>query len=74
MLQLTNKDIDLPEHQGGRDEICKKKGLAAFNIIKGPCIVEDTSLCFNAMGGLPGKKHWFYRLLRSFALGADNIA
>lgn len=31
------------------------KALAAFDIIKGPCIVEDTSLCFNAIGGLPGK-------------------
>lgn len=55
LLQLINKDIDLPEHQGSRNEICRIKGLAAFDIIKGPCIVEDTSLCFNAMGGLPGR-------------------
>lgn len=54
-LQLSNKNIDLPEHQGERDEICKMKAQAAFEIIKGPCIVEDTSLCFNAIGGLPGK-------------------
>lgn len=54
-LQLSNRNIDLPEHQGERDEICKMKAQAAFDIIKGPCIVEDTSLCFNAIGGLPGK-------------------
>lgn len=55
LLQLSNKNIDLPEHQGERDEICEKKAKAAFDIIQGPCIVEDTSLCFNAIGGMPGK-------------------
>lgn len=55
LLQLSNRNIDLPEHQGERDEICKMKARAAFEIIKGPCIVEDTSLCFNAIGGLPGR-------------------
>lgn len=26
-----------------------------MNIVQGPVLVEDTSLCFNALGGLPGK-------------------
>ncbi|XP_050529341.1 inosine triphosphate pyrophosphatase [Daktulosphaira vitifoliae] len=75
-FNLSNKHIDLPEHQGDQDFICKKKAQAAFEIIKGPCIVEDTSLCFNAFGGLPGPYvKWFlekihplglYRMLNGF--------
>ncbi|KAL5237059.1 hypothetical protein ACI65C_004469 [Semiaphis heraclei] len=75
-FDLSNRNIDLPEHQGERDEICKMKARAAFDIIKGPCIVEDTSLCFNAIGGLPGPYiKWFlkatgpiglYRMLKGF--------
>jgi len=63
-FNLSNKSIDLPEHQGERDEICKTKARAAFDIINGPCIVEDTSLCFNAMAGLPGPYvKWFLKAL-----------
>lgn len=56
MLQLVVKAIDLPEHQGEPDEVYVKKGKAAYDLIKGPCIIEFTRLCFNAMNGLPGNK------------------
>lgn len=59
-FELINKKIDLPELQGEIDDICKKKCKAAFEIVQGPVIVEDTSLCFNALKGLPGPYiKWF---------------
>ena len=58
--ELINKKIDLPEYQGEPDEISRAKCQAAVEIIKGPVIVEDTCLCFNAMKGLPGPYiKWF---------------
>ncbi|ODN01808.1 Inosine triphosphate pyrophosphatase [Orchesella cincta] len=47
-------DVDLPEYQGEPDQVSRLKCQSAFEIIKRPVIVEDTSLCFNALGGLPG--------------------
>ena len=36
--------------------------MHAFKIIGTPLIVEDTSLCYNALGGLPGAYiKWFYK-------------
>ena len=52
--QVVSEKIDLPEYQGSPQEICIEKCREAAKIIKGPVIIEDTSLCFNAMGGLPG--------------------
>jgi inosine triphosphate pyrophosphatase len=48
--------IDLPELQGEPLEICKAKLKHALSIEKGEGVlmIEDTSLCLNAMGGLPG--------------------
>lgn len=58
--EVTSKKIDLPEYQGEADDICKNKCKAAAEIIKGPVIIEDTCLCFNAMKGLPGPYiKWF---------------
>lgn len=56
LSQLIIKDIDLPDFQGEPDEVYKKKGQAAFDLIKGPCIVEYTSLGFNATNGMSGNK------------------
>ena len=50
-------DIDLPELQGIPEDIVKGKLKLAIEKSKGlegPVLVEDTSLCFNAYGGLPG--------------------
>lgn len=51
---MKTKDIDLPEYQGEIDDICKRKCEEALKQLNTPVIVEDTSLCFNALGGLPG--------------------
>ena len=58
---ITNKKIDLPELQGNDVyEIAKEKCRIASKVINGPCFIEDTSLCFNALNGLPGPYiKWF---------------
>lgn len=54
-LELTSVGLDLPELQGSDPlEIAKDKCMRAAEIIRAPVITEDTSLCFNALGGLPG--------------------
>lgn len=53
--QLVSKKIDLPELQGEMDEISIIKCKEAAKHVKGPVIVEDTCLCFKALGGMPGK-------------------
>ncbi|KAG8234630.1 hypothetical protein J437_LFUL014206 [Ladona fulva] len=58
--KLVNKKVDLPEYQGEIEDICTKKCQYAARMVGGPVIVEDTSLCFNAMKGLPGPYiKWF---------------
>ena len=50
-------DIDLPELQGIPEDIVRGKLKLAIEKSKGlegSVLVEDTSLCFNAYGGLPG--------------------
>ena len=44
----------LPEYQGSPEEVCREKCKEAAKTIEGPVIIEDTCLCFNALGGLPG--------------------
>ena len=59
-VQITNQKIDLPEFQGEPAEISAQKALTAAQEVGGPVIVEDTSLCFNALDGLPGPYiKWF---------------
>ncbi|XP_042318480.1 inosine triphosphate pyrophosphatase isoform X2 [Sceloporus undulatus] len=52
--KLVAKKIDLPEYQGEPDDISIQKCQEAAKQIQGPVIVEDTCLCFKALGGLPG--------------------
>ncbi|KAJ1368340.1 hap1 transcriptional regulatory prottein [Parelaphostrongylus tenuis] len=41
-----------------------EKARAAVEYVDGPILVEDTSLCFNALGGLPGVYiKWFLKKL-----------
>ncbi|KAL3281558.1 hypothetical protein HHI36_004766 [Cryptolaemus montrouzieri] len=62
--KIISSNVDLPELQGEIDVICKKKCLEASSIVKGPVIVEDTCLCFNALKGLPGPYiKWFLQQL-----------
>ena len=46
--------IDLPELQGEPIDIVKAKLAKALSVEEGPLMIEDTSLCFNALSGLPG--------------------
>jgi ribokinase/non-canonical purine NTP pyrophosphatase (RdgB/HAM1 family) len=51
---LKSQNVDLPELQGAPVEIAKEKCRLASLKVNGPCMVEDTSLCFNALNGMPG--------------------
>jgi len=53
-VNLVRENVDLPELQGTPEEIVKEKAQLACKMIGKPCFVDDTSLCFNAWGGLPG--------------------
>jgi inosine triphosphate pyrophosphatase len=62
---LESKSIDLPEYQGEPEQIAIDKCKTALEIAKCPVLVEDTSLCFNALGGLPGPYiKWFLDKLK----------
>jgi len=67
--KVVSKNVDLPEYQGSPEEVVKEKCAEAARHIKGPVIVEDTCLCFNALGGLPGPYiKWFLK-----ELGPDGL-
>jgi inosine triphosphate pyrophosphatase len=60
-FELDNDKIDLPELQGESEEVAIEKAKLAAIKIGGSILIEDTSLCFNALGGLPGVYiKWFY--------------
>ncbi|XP_023415893.1 inosine triphosphate pyrophosphatase isoform X3 [Cavia porcellus] len=62
---LVAQKIDLPEYQGEPDEISIQKCREAACQVQGPVLVEDTCLCFNALGGLPGPYiKWFLEKLK----------
>jgi len=44
----------VPELQGEPEDISREKCRLAVRQVQGPVIVEDTSLGFNALKGLPG--------------------
>lgn len=51
---LVSQKLDLPELQGSPEEVSAQKCKLAAQKINGAVMVEDTSLCYNALGGLPG--------------------
>ncbi len=55
-IQVVNLDIDLPEIQGEPMDVIKNKVkyVKDNELVDGPFIIEDTSLLFNALNGLPG--------------------
>jgi inosine triphosphate pyrophosphatase len=69
-VKLKRKNLNLPELQGTPEEIVKEKAQLACKITRKPCFVDDTSLCFNAWGGLPGPyvKHFLGYM------GAEKLA
>ncbi|GFR48714.1 hypothetical protein Agub_g10671 [Astrephomene gubernaculifera] len=63
-FQVEAAKLDLPELQGEPEEISKEKCRIAARLVGGAVMVEDTSLCFNALGGLPGPYiKWFLEKL-----------
>mmetsp|Transcript_4424 Transcript_4424/g.5749 ORF Transcript_4424/g.5749 Transcript_4424/m.5749 type:complete len:494 (-) Transcript_4424:239-1720(-) len=59
-FDIVNRKIDLPELQGDPIDIAIEKCKLAAGEVKGPVFIEDTSLCFNALQGLPGPYiKWF---------------
>lgn len=46
--------LTVPEVQGTTQEVAIAKCSAAARAIGGPCLTEDTALCYSALGGLPG--------------------
>lgn len=59
-FEIVNTKLDLPELQGDPIEIAIEKCKLAARSVKGPVFTEDTSLCFNALNGLPGPYiKWF---------------
>jgi inosine triphosphate pyrophosphatase len=62
---FDTKSIDLPEYQGEPEEIAIAKCKTALEIAKSPVLIEDTSLCFNGLNGLPGPYiKWFLDKLK----------
>ena len=56
--------LDFEEPQATPIEISQSKCRQAIKRIPGACLVEDTSLCFNALNGLPGPYiKWFVESL-----------
>ena len=69
---LVSQKLDLPELQGEPDEISREKCRLAAQEVGGPVMVEDTSLCFNALNGLPGPYiKWF--LDKTGHVGLNNL-
>jgi inosine triphosphate pyrophosphatase len=69
---LENVKLDLPELQGEPEEVSIEKCKLAAIQVNGPVLVEDTSLCFNALGGLPGIYiKWF--LEKTGHVGLNNM-
>ncbi|KAI9824835.1 MAG: nucleoside triphosphate pyrophosphohydrolase ham1 [Phylliscum demangeonii] len=63
-VHLLCHALDLVEIQGTIDEITLDKCRRAAAIVDGPVLVEDTSLCFDALDGLPGPYvKWFVQSL-----------
>ncbi|GAO19922.1 uncharacterized protein UV8b_03208 [Ustilaginoidea virens] len=59
-IEVRSRPLDIEEAQGTIEEVTKSKCRRAAELVKGPVLVEDTALCFNALAGLPGPYiKWF---------------
>lgn len=59
-FRVSHVDLDLPEYQGSPEYIARHKCIEAANQVESAVLVEDTSLCFDALNGLPGPYiKWF---------------
>ncbi len=75
-LDLTVTSINLPEIQEvDTMAIAKQKAILAAQLVNGPCVVEDTSLEFHALGGMPGPYiKWFQETLKSQGMRNSEIS
>ncbi|KAG2436545.1 hypothetical protein HYH02_011482 [Chlamydomonas schloesseri] len=63
-FELQAVELELPELQGEPVDICRHKCRIAAEQLRGPVLVEDTSLCCAALNGLPGPYiKWFIEKL-----------
>ncbi|KAJ7293975.1 inosine triphosphate pyrophosphatase-like protein [Mycena rebaudengoi] len=53
-IEIESQSLDIPEIQGSTQEVARDKCRRAAELVGGPCITEDTALCFQALNGLPG--------------------
>jgi inosine triphosphate pyrophosphatase len=53
-FEVRSMALDLPELQGEPEDVSREKCRLAAAQVNGPVLVEDTSLCFHALNGLPG--------------------
>lgn len=70
LVDLKVLNVDLPEIQEiSTEAIAKNKAIQAAQLANGPSVVEDTSLQFHALGGMPGPYiKWFQERLQSEGL------
>ncbi|VEU38719.1 unnamed protein product [Pseudo-nitzschia multistriata] len=70
LVNLRVVQVDLPEIQEVNTEgVAKEKALLAAQLAGGPSLIEDTSLEFHALGGMPGPYiKWFQERLQSVGL------
>jgi inosine triphosphate pyrophosphatase len=62
-------EVDLEEYQGTPRDVARAKCKRAIELVGAPVLVEDTCLCFDALGGLPGPYiKWFLK-----NLGPDGL-
>ena len=71
-FSLEPRKLDLPELQGEPQDVALAKCRLAADQLRAPVLVEDTSLCFNALNGLPGVYiKWF--LEKTGHAGLNNL-
>lgn len=62
VVAVSGTGFDLPEYQGDADYVAREKCREAARRVSGPVIVEDVSLEFVAMNGMPGPYiKWFLK-------------
>ena len=70
-IELAHQKIDLDEIQSTNPlEIVEHKVKQAYGIIQQPVLVEDVSLVFNALNGLPGP---FIKFFVDAENGLENL-